>query len=370
MRATLGHADQATPLTPAEQALITAELFPVAYRGQIEPNLVRIEAFLTDLAQHAGPPGAGPRPPAYFTCLALEPAARSARAEMLAALAIQWLTVQVTSSAEPAPAVIICGADEITGVHLERLASACERRRVPLTLMFRHLRDTGLGILGGGATAFMRLGHHIEAQQAADYIGRQHTFVLSQLTATDGGSRTHTTTLTEGHTVTDTLGVGWHTGWTRSSSPPPGSTGESESGGSNRSQGRSVSRTWSTSWSQAQGTTWSNAAATQRVYEYAVEPAVVQNLPDHALLLVTRGPGGPSLEPIECDPAIITLPRVSTSPLQDPAAPTGQRLGRTEPFGAGALYESWPSWGGQPRSADQAELSQVPPRGTPSPPDT
>jgi hypothetical protein len=41
------------------------------------------------------------------------------------------------------------------------------------------------------------------ALQAADYIGRQHTFVLSQLTATDGGSRTRTTTQTEGHTAID-----------------------------------------------------------------------------------------------------------------------------------------------------------------------
>jgi hypothetical protein len=369
VRAALGHADQAAPLTPAEQALITDELFPAAYRRQIEPNLVRIEAFVTDLAQHAGPPGTGPQPPAYFTCLALEPAARSARAEMLAALAIQWLTVQVTSSQEPAPAVIICDADEITGVHLERLASACERRRVPLTLMFRHLRDTGLSMLGGGATAFMRLGNHTEAQQAADYIGRQHTFVLSQLTATDGGSRTHTTTRTEGHTVTDTLGSGWHTGWA-TTAPTPGSSGETESGGTNHSQGRSVSRTWSTAWSEAEGTTWSNAAATQRVYEYAVEPAVLQNLPDHALLLVTRGPGGPVLQPIECDPVIITLPRVSTTPLEHTDAPTVSEPGRPESFAASGAHDSWPAWGRQPRLTHQAELPQVPPRGTPSPPDT
>lgn len=66
--------------------------------------------------------------------------------------------MQVTRSAEPAPAVVIAGADDITTAHAERLTSACERRGVPLTLLFRHLRDTGLGILGGGAAAFMRLG--------------------------------------------------------------------------------------------------------------------------------------------------------------------------------------------------------------------
>jgi hypothetical protein len=126
VRAALGHAESPAVLSPPvlsqqEQALISAELFPPEYRRQIEPNLVRIEAFLTALAQHTelpdtGLPGqspAAPESPAYYTCLALEPAARSARAEVLAALAIQWLTVQVTSSNDPAPAVIIVGADEI-----------------------------------------------------------------------------------------------------------------------------------------------------------------------------------------------------------------------------------------------------------------
>jgi hypothetical protein len=248
----------------------------------------------------------------------VEPAARSARAEVLAALAVQWLTVQVTSSNDPAPAVIIAGADEISRPHLERLAGACERREVPLTLLFRHLRDTGLGMLGGGAAAFMRLGHHGEAEQAAAYIGRQHRFVLSNVTATLGGSDTHTLTETEGQTVSDTIHTGSQAGW-KSRVHPGGrrNAGHLESRGPSRS--RSVSRNWSTARSWAESTNWSNAAASQRVYEYAVEPAVLQNLPDQALLLVTRGSGGPVLTSVECDPAIVTLPRVSSSPLPDPA---------------------------------------------------
>ena len=38
---------------------------------------------------------------------------------------------------------------------------------MPLTLLFRHLRDDATALLGGGATAFMRLGNHQEAEQAA-----------------------------------------------------------------------------------------------------------------------------------------------------------------------------------------------------------
>ena len=325
VRAALGHTQHAGPLTVAEQTLITDEVFPAGYRQQIEPNLVRIEAFLTTLAREVpGPaePALRPRSPAYLTCLALESAPRSARLEVLAGLAIQWLSVQVTNGTEPAPAVIIAGADDIAAAHLERLSAACERRRVPLTLLFRHLRDTGLGLLGGGATAFMRLGNHTEAQQAADYIGRSHTFVFSQLTATLGGSQTHTTTHTEGQTVTDAINVGWNTGWnTSSSSSPQGGGGSSgNSRGRQRGHSRSISRTWSTALSWAEGSNWSNAAASQRVYEYTVEPAVLQNLPDQALLLVTRGSGRPVLQPVECDPAIITLPRVSTGVLPDRTA--------------------------------------------------
>ncbi len=339
VRAALGHTDRPAVLSPEEEALISAELFPPEYRRQIEPNLVRIEAFLTALAQHTdlggpGPAGRGgpglagtgqpgqapvtPEPPAYYTCLALEPAARSARAEVLAALAIQWLTVQVTSSNDPAPAVIIVGADEISHPHLERLAGACERRGVPLTLLFRHLRDTGLGMLGGGSAAFMRLGHHAEAEQAAAYIGRQHRFALSQVTATLGGSDTQTLTETEGQAVTDTIHTGGQAGWkARVQRTASRNAGPDESRRYSRS--RSVTRNWSTARSWAESTNWSNAAASQRVYEYAVEPAVLQNLPDQALLLVTRGSGGPVLTSVECDPAIVTLPRVSNLPLPDPA---------------------------------------------------
>ena len=59
VRAALGHVDRPAALSPAEQALISAELFPPEYRRQIEPNLVRIEAFLTALAQHADPANSG-----------------------------------------------------------------------------------------------------------------------------------------------------------------------------------------------------------------------------------------------------------------------------------------------------------------------
>jgi hypothetical protein len=354
-RAALGHGDRVGMLSPAEQEALAGELFAPDYRRQIEPNLVRIEAFLAGLARSAGAGDAPPAAlrPAYLTCLAVEPGARSARGEVLAALAIQWLTVQVTGSDEPAPAVIVADADEISRAHLERLASACERRGVPLTLLFRHLRDSGLSLLGGGATAFMRLGNHNEADQAASYIGRQHRFVLSQLTANLGGSQTHTVTETEGHTVSDTIHVGWSTGWRA-----PGGRGEPRERG--RSGGRTVSRTWSTALSWAEGSNWSNAATSQRVHEYAVEPAALQHLPDHAVLLVTRGSAGPVLQSVECDPAIVTLPRVSAAPLPDPASRLPDDAARVPSIAPGAAPVS-AGWPAQHRPSEHVPLPPGPP---------
>jgi hypothetical protein len=182
---------------------------------------------------------------------------------------------------------------------------------VPLTLLFRHLREDALHLLGGATAAFMRLGNHAEAEQAAGYIGRAHKFVLSQLTATIGGNEGITFTGTEGYGDSVSTTRGWQ---------------EFRPGGGSR--GISTSKNWSASYSFAGGTSWSAAGTAQRVYEYAVEPAVLQHLPDHALLLTARGRSGPRLRAVECDPALVTLPGVSTRPLRPGPAPGGQKAFR------------------------------------------
>jgi hypothetical protein len=300
-QAALGHPVPPGLLTAREEALTGGDLFPAEYRRQIGPNLVRLDAFLADLARYAShPQPAPPPPPAYYTCLAMDGGARSARGEMLTALLVQWLTVLVSASTASAPAVIIAGADEVTRPHLERLAGACERRGVPITILFRHLREDALAMLGGGTAAFMRLGNHAEADQAAAYIGRQHKFVLSQRTATLGGNQTLTRTDTDGYGDTETSSRSWR---------------EFHLGPGSRSRGTSTSRNWSTAQSRTDGTSWSDATSTQRVYEYAVEPSVLQKLPDHAVLLAAPGPVDTRLQAVECDPAIAALPGLSARPL-------------------------------------------------------
>ena len=53
-QAALGHPVDPGLLTAQQEALIGGDLFPPEYRQQIGPNLVRLDAFLTDLARYAG----------------------------------------------------------------------------------------------------------------------------------------------------------------------------------------------------------------------------------------------------------------------------------------------------------------------------
>jgi hypothetical protein len=317
LRAALGTAIPDGALAGDEIDLIAGDLFPPGYREQVMTSLVRLDAVLADLACFA-PDGESSRP-AWLTCLVLDPAARSASGEVLTSLLVQWLTVQVSSGPvdQPAPAVVVAGADEVPRAHAERLSDVCELRGVPLTLMFRHLRDDAAALLGGGTAAFMRLGNHAEAEQAASYIGRRHTFAVSSFTVTRGDS------LTTNWGTSDSYGTGTNAsvartgGWSHSGGGP--FSGSVHSGGRTRTTGTSTSRTSGTNWSQGQGTNWSDAQARQRVYEFAVEPTVLQGLPEHALLVADRAGKSLRLRAVECDPSIISLAGVSMTPLPAPA---------------------------------------------------
>ncbi|WP_165966249.1 hypothetical protein, partial [Actinomadura sp. 7K534] len=325
LRALMGEPDDGDLLTREERRHITGNLFTVEYRRQAHANLSRIESYvhpLENLGTEPSKEGVG-----YLTCIALDSQARNVRSELLTDLVVQWVTHRITASQDSTPALVIAGADELARRHLERLSDACERRGVPLTLLFRRLRDTSAEMIGGGAVAFMRLGNHEDAAKAADFIGRDHRFVLSQITKNVGGNESHTSTDTRGEGDSDTYSTSHTTGtsrnWGTSRSSgvsysggemfglfPDRSTssqrGSNRGGGSSTSDTRgtatSTSRNWSAAYAFAEGTNWSDADTTQRVYEYAVEPVTLQHLPDHALLLVLSAPGGGrTITPVECD---------------------------------------------------------------------
>jgi hypothetical protein len=328
----LGRQPSSGLLSAEEEDLIGGSLFGENYLPQIGGNLVRLDAFLSGLASYTGPGTPRTPDPAYCTILTAEPGNRSAHAEILAALLISWLTTRVPAGS----AVIIAGADEITGHQLEHLADACERAGVPLTLLFRHLRNDATTLIGGGATAFMRLGNHHEAEQAASFIGRQHTFVLSSLTATHGGDQTSTQGQTETSGHSESRGSGSSTGWTRDYMLGAGRS----SGDRSRSRDYSKNYSWAAELSQSEGTNWSDATTSQRVYEYTVEPSVMQRLPETALLLLSDSG---DVQPVECHPAIVALPQASTTPVHPVQPPTPlPETGQHQPQWPPEPEPAWP----------------------------
>jgi hypothetical protein len=261
-------------------------------------HLRRIEAFLNPLD---GMGGASAEPgSADLTCLVADGDGRNAESELLKDLLVQWLARLVRREYAPMGSLVLLGADEVDHRSIERLSTLCERRGIRLVLFFEHLREESLHTIGGGEVALMRLGNHREAAQAADFIGKGHKFVLTQLTRTLGGNETHTLGNTYGEA--ETRG---------------GSEGTSRGRVFSRQRGTnwSTGRSWAQTESRARGSNWSDAQSAQRVYEYVLEPRVLQDLPEYAMILVKADGQGSVVQAVEVNPDIVTLPRVSMEPL-------------------------------------------------------
>ncbi|SNT45725.1 hypothetical protein SAMN05421812_106281 [Asanoa hainanensis] len=291
------HNGRPSTLTTAERDRLL-ELQP----AESHQRLRRIESFVSPLATL----GTDPRTdPADLTCLVADADSGSAQQELFKDLLVRWLASQVRH--EKVGSIVLVGADGVNHRAVERLSTLCERRGTRLVLFFAHLREEALQTIGGGEVALMRLGNHREASQAAEFVGKGHRFVISRLTRTLGGSETHTVSDTEGEAVSEggsTSRTQFYRGIVWTDSKDWGTT-----------------RNWSRTVAQADGTNWSDAESLQRVYEYAVEPRVLQDLPDYALLLVKGIGRGSVVQAVEVDPALVTLPRLSMEPLDLPPLP-------------------------------------------------
>jgi hypothetical protein len=225
--------------------------------------------------------------------------------------------------------IAIAGADAIGTEGLEELDRVAVQRGVKTVLLFEHLRGESLNIIGAGqsATVIMRLGNANEANAAAEYIGRGYSFKLSSLsvqigiTNTNGGGTTTGRTDTRTNSDSTTTGSSDTRGSSHTSSYGGGSSGDSSS--RTQSSGRTQSYSTAISESSQEMTNWSradsenNTEATQRVYEYSVEPTVIQTLPETAFILVSGAAAGVSGRPLlagDCNMAIALQEGVSELP--------------------------------------------------------
>jgi hypothetical protein len=299
----------------ADERRRIAGLFGETARASMEPRMVALESRLHGLRRLGHWPGGRPLTAAgpQLQVVAVDEGTSGLVSDVLTHLLLQ-VTIQTarnqTGRGPGDDTLVVVGGDQLRRRHLERLDHLARQRGIRLVYMFRHLRDEVVDLLGGGGAAvFMRLGNTREATLAAEFVGREHKFVLHQLTRSTGESFTDTFT----ESVTDTLGTSTsqtRTDLLRILFPLPVSN--------SYTSGRSTSRAWGESRSRAAGTTTSESPGLQRVYELAVEPTTLQTLPETAMLFVDQERRqGPRARLGDCNPDILSLPNVSAEPFDD-----------------------------------------------------
>ena len=308
--------DQRASLTRAEYTKLS-DLLSEAARRTAEARLFRLAAGVQRLAAVTGD---APMDGWEDDDVSLRVFELSHREPELTASLLRHLLFQITMvriqrgqlSGRGERIVVIAGADAVARPELERFDSICRRNGIRLVLLFAHLRDGAVELLGGGdAVLFMRLGNAKEAEQAATFIGRQHRLVASQFTYSHGTNTSTSTSdsTTRGNSSSTSDSVGVQTSDSRQATFGLLFSRRHRSGSKTSGEQSSSSTTGGTSWSEStsssasSGTTESTSVGYQRTYEYSVEPTVLQGLSPTAFVMVDPlDPASPRLG--DCDPRL------------------------------------------------------------------
>ncbi|HWD81615.1 MAG TPA: hypothetical protein VG497_22125 [Kribbella sp.] len=308
--------DQRGALTRSEYATLT-DLLSESARRSAEARLFRLAAGIQRLAAVTGD---APMDGWNGDEVSLRVFELSHRESELTASLLRHLLFQITMvriqrgqlSGRGERIVVIAGADAFARPDLERFDSLCRRNGLRLVLLFAHLRDSAVEVLGGGdAVLFMRLGNAKEAEQAATFIGRQHRLVASQFTYSHGTNTSTSTSdsTTRGNSASTSDTVGVQTSDSRQATFGLLFNRRHRSGSKTSGEQYSSSTTGGTSWSEStstsasSGTTESTSIGYQRTYEFSMEPTVLQGLSPTAFVMVDPlDPASPRLG--DCDPRL------------------------------------------------------------------
>ncbi|CCH32720.1 hypothetical protein BN6_54610 [Saccharothrix espanaensis DSM 44229] len=311
LRVVRGHYGAESPLTPLEARRLTAQIDAVGSTDRVV-NALHALTNLVELLAAEGPLG---EPVAWsgpgLTVLATE-GPHPRRKDFLDRVLFERVlhAVRVRPQQAGGNVVFVAGADRIGPAAVEELARQARRCGVRLVLMLEHLRDDVTRLLGGddSATILMRLGNHEEAKVAAEFIGREHTFKISQITRQVGQS------FTEGHSdATGTQSSASHNEGTHRSRPAPARWFDRKAGSESSSAGTATSRsdTWQHTVNYSLADSESTGTTESRVYEFTVEPTQLQDLPPTAFILVEHnGVGRRRIVLADCNPGITLLSRV------------------------------------------------------------
>ncbi|HUD80194.1 MAG TPA: hypothetical protein VMR00_20310 [Streptosporangiaceae bacterium] len=328
---------QSAALSPAQLAGLGALAGRGAERLVIE-RAWALEARLRTLSPLAG--DLAGRPASRLKVAWLDRRAAGVGNEVLAA----YLAVALTAVLRQAPparrwqhTIILLGGERLPGDVLDRLCHAAEIAGAGLVLGYRTIPQHARERLGRGdaAVGFMRLGNAEDARLAAEQIGTEHRFVVSQLTDSVGATVTDTiglsysssagTSETGSDSVTRSSGRG--SGRSRHGAAAPlggllggpagreASTSAGISDSQSISEGISTGTSWGWSTARAIGASDSLASTAQRSRESLVEQHELQQLPQSAVLLCYPAPGGRRVVLADANPAILTLPTATLASL-------------------------------------------------------
>jgi len=350
-------------LTEQEMSRLSALFGQGATDRVVLERALSIEAQLRKLAATGSEPIEPPR--SRLRVVAIDKRVGPLSARLLGSFVVTALT-HLLGQAPPRQAeagqpwqhtLYLFGAERLRDDVLDRLTDVCENSRSGLVLAYRSMPALVRQRIGRGnaCVAFMRLGNAEDARAAAEQIGTEHRFVLSQLTETVGASVTDTTgvayTSTVGESaslatsVTGSESLSSGSGQSRSapSSFLPFGGGSSRSAETSRSHGSSQSESltagiststaWGVSTSRAAGDSESLALSMQRSREFLVEAPELQRLPPTAMIVSYGTATGRHVVLADANPAIGGLAVATMSPLADADALANDTSERGRPHG-------------------------------------
>ncbi|MFD6070032.1 hypothetical protein [Amycolatopsis lurida] len=320
LRRAHGLVGEQVPLSSQEIRSIIAKIDLVqAASDRVGEQIQRLVAVLSPLTageirpMAAQPPEAGSVPlwPPYGLSVVSTGTDDNAVKELVDALLVQRLIIDLARDRDrrsPA-ALVLAGADHLGVRALEMLGRRARASDVQFVLLLSDLREELRPLLGvnEGATILMRLGNPQHALTAAEYIGRDYKFVLSQVTRSVGENFSRSRSASTGHSDstgrTDTSGRGM-------SREPYTSLASGLSSNTQETVTRSRAQTWQDTVSTTTGESEGTSRSRSRVYEFQVEPVSIQSLPATAFILVEYGQQGRRVVAGDCNPGLGMLAEV------------------------------------------------------------
>jgi len=286
-------------LTEAETSALTAHI------GDIDQNewTTRQLRFYTSqlgLLHELAPAGGSPLWTHDPVALVETDGVGGDRTELVERLLVQLVQRAMTTPGWAGRCLVVAGADSLGAATLQSLSEHARLAGVWLVLMIDQPQGDLEKTAGtGGMVCVMKMYNHRDANIAAEFIGKGHKFVVSQVTRqvgttfTDGGGDSFAATTNQGGNLKQ-----------RRSGTPGRPVGLSDSRG----------HTWTgtRNWSNADNL--STSTVTGRVYEFIVDPQEILGMPETSFILVDNSGHGRRMVLADANPGICLLDRVSAIP--------------------------------------------------------